>query len=169
MKRYALVVFLLLAVSLLTSQATKKAAAPAGHKMVMASELKWGPSPVPGFESAVVSGDPSKPGPYIMRLRAAGKHASVAPHWHPTDENITVISGSFKIGEGDTVDEKSMQELKVGDFAMMPAKVHHYGSMDSGSVVQLHGNGPFQLMWVNPPAGESKSSAKAEHKDHKTK
>jgi quercetin dioxygenase-like cupin family protein len=149
MKRVSVIFLLLFVATALLFAQTKKAAAPSGHTMVKGSEVKWAPGPAPGFEIAVLSGDPSKAGPYVMRLRAT-KNANIAPHWHPMAENITIISGKFKIGEGDTVDEKSMHEMKSGDFATMPAKVRHYAWQEKGGVLQLHGNGPFKVNWVKP-------------------
>ena len=133
-----------------SSAPAKAAPAAAHHTMVNPKDLKWKPI-VPGFETATVSGDPDKAGPYVIRLRAVTE-AKVPPHWHPGDEHITVLEGWFRVAEGDTMDEKAMHEMKAGDYAMMPAKVHHYGWQSKGGVVQVHGMGPFAINWVNPPA-----------------
>jgi hypothetical protein len=159
MKRVSVIVVALLIATIAYTQTTKSAPRTAHHTMTRASGLKWSPA-APGFELAVVSGDLDKPGPYILRIRATQDHATVAPHWHPTDENITVLSGWFKVGEGDTVDAKAAHELKEGDFAMMPARMHHWGIQNKGGILQIHGNGPFKIMWVKPPAGDKKSEAK---------
>jgi hypothetical protein len=105
MKRISVVFLLLFVTTALLFAQTKKAGAPSGHTMVKGSDVKWAPGPAPDFEVAVISGDPSKAGPYVMRLRAT-RDANIAPHWHPMDENITIISAKFQVGEGDTVDEK---------------------------------------------------------------
>jgi hypothetical protein len=52
-----------------------------------------------------------------------------------------------------------MHEMKTGDFAKMPARVRHYAWQEKGGVLQLHGNGPFKLNWVKPPAGDKKPAA----------
>ena len=66
------------------------------HEVVRPEDVKWGPaSPklLPGAQFAVLLGDPSKPGaPYVFRTRLPDGY-SVAPHWHPMDENVTVIRG----------------------------------------------------------------------------
>ena len=80
----------------------------------------------------------------------------VPPHNHPTDEYATVISGNFHIGMGDKVDERKAIELRAGGYAEAPAKMNHYGWTSSPSVVQLHGQGPFGITYVNPADDPSK-------------
>ena len=74
------------------------------HVLVLPDKVQWGPAPpvVPkGAEVAVLYGDPAKEGQFAMRLKLpAGYH--VPPHTHPVDENVTVLSGTFKLGMGDT-------------------------------------------------------------------
>jgi len=115
-------------------------------------ELEWGPAPptLPkGAEITVLSGDPSKDGPFVLRLKMPSGY-KVPPHNHPTDEYATVISGNFHIGMGDKVDERKAIELRAGGYAEAPAKMNHYGWTSSPSVVQLHGKGPFGITYVNP-------------------
>jgi quercetin dioxygenase-like cupin family protein len=160
MRAMRIVVLPLMLLALAAWAQSAKPAAPAKammgaahHTMVIPKELKWKPL-APGFEVATVSGDPDKTGPFTIRIRAANE-AKVPPHWHPTDEHITILEGWFRVGEGDTFDEKTMHEMKAGDYAMMPAKVHHYGTQSKGGVLQVHGMGPFVVNWVNPPAGKA--------------
>jgi quercetin dioxygenase-like cupin family protein len=122
------------------------------------SELEWGPAPATlpkGAEITVLSGDPSKDGPFVLRLKMPSGY-KVPPHHHPTDEYATVISGNFHIGMGDKVDEKKAIELRAGGYAEAPAKMNHYGWTSSPSVVQLHGQGPFGITYVNPADDPSK-------------
>ena len=163
MKKGATIVIALLLCSAVFAQEKKSAAKSAGaakpaaahHSMTKQADLKWS-ALAPGFEMAVVSGDPAKPGPYVLRIRATSENALVPPHWHPTDENITVLSGWFKLGEGDNAEEKSAHELQTGDFMLLPAKVHHFGYQNKGGVIQVHGAGPFVVNWVKPPAAAMK-------------
>ncbi|MBI2682856.1 MAG: cupin domain-containing protein [Acidobacteriales bacterium] len=164
MKRLSLVIIAIaLGCALLWAQAPKSstpakaASAAAHHTMVNPKDLKWKPI-IPGIEVATVSGDPDKTGPYVLRLRAVAE-TKIPPHWHPADEHITVLEGWLRVGEGDTLDEKGLHEMKAGDYAMMPAKVHHYAIQGKGGVLQVHGMGPFVVNWVNPPAA-AKSSKK---------
>ena len=114
-------------------------------------DVKWGDAPpnLPaGAKLAVLQGDPGKAGPYTVRLQAPDGY-KVMPHWHPTAENLTVISGEFHVGMGDAFDDAKGETLPAGSFASMPAHMHHYGWMKGETIVQIHGQGPFQLVYVN--------------------
>src|SRR6266705_6837942 len=133
--------------------AAATAPAPASTQvLVTPMELKWGdPPPVlqKGALLAVVSGDPGSAGPYTIRLKLPAGY-KIAPHWHPTDENVTVISGTFSLGMGETFDQKSMKTLPMGGYALLPAEMHHYAWTKGGATVQVNGMGPFVLNYVNP-------------------
>jgi quercetin dioxygenase-like cupin family protein len=125
------------------------------------ADLKWG-SPPPVFEKGasftVVAGDPTKEGLYVVRLKMPAGYR-INPHWHPTDEHVTVISGTFAIGMGDKFDKGSMKELPAGGYALLPAQMHHYAMAKTASIVQVHGMGPFALTYVNPDDDPSKRAA----------
>src|SRR3954465_13645543 len=74
------------------------------HVAATPDSLKWAPAPPAfpkgGLQVAVVTGDPGKEGPYVVRLKAPAGY-KVPPHMHPSDENVTVISGTFNIAMGD--------------------------------------------------------------------
>jgi hypothetical protein len=74
----------------------------------------------------------------------------VPPHWHPHRENVTVISGNFKVGMGDTFDETKMMTFGAGSFAYLDPAMHHYGMASGEVVVQVHGMSPLQFNYVNP-------------------
>lgn len=122
------------------------------HIMVTPAELKWG-EPPPVFEKGasftVVSGDPSKAGIFVVRLKMPAGY-KVAAHWHPTDEHVTVISGTFAIGHGDTFDKATMKELPAGSYVFFPAETRHFVSATTATTVQIEGPGPFALTYVNP-------------------
>jgi ketosteroid isomerase-like protein len=98
---------------------------PAGtHAMVAANALKWGDAPPgmpPGMRAAVVSGDPSQAQPYVLRAQLPTNYR-IPPHWHPTMENITVLSGSVALGMGEKFDESAMQDVAAGGFASVPLR-----------------------------------------------
>src|SRR5689334_18249688 len=98
-------------------------AAPMEHKAMTPTEIKWG-EPPPVFNKsakfAVLAGDPNKHEFYAVRMKMPSGY-KIMPHWHPTDEHVTVISGSFAIGMGDTMDMKT-KPLPAGSFFAMPAK-----------------------------------------------
>lgn len=137
-------------------------AAPAAkHVMVAASELKWGdPPPVfeKGAQFTVVSGDPGASGIYVVRLKMPAGY-KINPHWHPTDEHVTVLSGTFALGMGDKFDAASMKELPAGGYGLLPAQMHHYAMAKTECTVQVHGMGPFALTYVNPADDPSKRAA----------
>jgi hypothetical protein len=134
--------------------APKPAAQPAAHAapMVNGSDLKWGPAP-PAFNAgaqlAVVDGDPGKPGPFVIRVKLPSGF-KVMPHWHPTDESVTVISGTLAAGMGEKWDDATMKTFTAGGFARMPKKTPHYVQAKEETIVQVHGVGPFTLTYVNP-------------------
>lgn len=123
------------------------------------NDAKWGPAPpmLPkGAQMAVLAGDPTKSGLFVVRIKLPA-NAKVPAHHHPTVENITVISGSFHLGMGDKLDEKNGAALEPGGFASMPANMNHYAWATADSVVQIHGQGPFKIEYVNPADDPSKS------------
>jgi quercetin dioxygenase-like cupin family protein len=130
---------------------------------VNASQLKWGPAPdfIPkGAQVAVLSGDPSKEGLYVVRLKLPAGY-KIPAHNHPTAEMVTVISGSFHLGMGDKLDMKKGMVLTAGGYAEAPAKMNHYAWASSPTIVQVHGQGPFAVTYVNPaddPRGKSQAS-----------
>lgn len=122
------------------------------HIVKIPADLQWvdaPPSLPAGAKLAVLEGDPSKPGPFTMRIMVPAGYR-VQPHHHPADEHVTVISGTFSLGMGDTFDEKALTELPVGGFAMMRTGTRHFAWSKDGAVVQLHGIGPWGLTYVNP-------------------
>lgn len=152
----------LLGVALAQSQTTPPPQpAKAEHKALAPGDIQWGtPPPVfnKGADFAVLYGDPTKPGVYVVRLKLPAGY-KVMPHWHPTDENVTVISGAFGVGMGDRFDAR-VKVLPAGSFFSMPAHMHHFAISKTESVVEVAGMGPFQLTYVNPEDDPSKRRAK---------
>ena len=130
---------------------------------VNASQLEWAPAPnfVPeGAQFVVLSGDPSKEGPYVVRLKLPAGY-KIPAHNHPTTEMVTVISGDFHLGMGDKLDEAKSMPLTAGGYAEAPAKMNHYAWASSPTVVQVHGQGPFAITYVDPaddPRNRSQAS-----------
>jgi quercetin dioxygenase-like cupin family protein len=141
------------AASLAAAQEKKaEMAAVPGHVLVSAAGIVWGEAPpaLPkGATVAVLSGDPGQSGPFTVRVKFPAGYR-VAPHWHPTDENLTVLSGSLSLGMGETYDEAAAKALGPGDFSVMPAEMRHFAFSKGGVTFQIHGNGPFTLTYVNP-------------------
>lgn len=137
-------------------------AAPFATLAAQAPALKWGPAPAvfpAGAKMAVLQGDPGKPELFTVRLDMPDGY-KIAPHFHPTDEHVTVISGSFMIGMGDAVDPKQMMTLPAGGFATAGANMHHYARAKGHTVVQVHAMGPFSLTYVNVADDPSRKKPK---------
>src|SRR6516164_4775169 len=123
-----------------------------------ASDIRWGPAPnvLPaGVQMAVVSGDPSKDALYVVRLKMPANY-EIPAHNHPTSEYLTVLSGDFHVGMGDKLDRKKGLALQAGGFVEASAKMNHYAWTSSETVVQIHGQGPFAITYVNPADDPSK-------------
>src|SRR4029453_12815203 len=121
------------------------ALAQSSHVLVPAAKVQWGPAPPflpPGAEITVLEGNPHEKGPVTLRLRFPANY-NIAPHWHSMAEAVTVMSGAFHIGMGDTLDRESTQRLEPGGFVLLPAKMHHYAWTSVPTVVQINLEGPF--------------------------
>ncbi len=116
-------------------------------------QIKFGPAPPvlpPGAELAVLEGDPmAASGDFTIRLKMPAGYR-IAPHWHPRREKVTIVSGRFKLGMGDSFDVSKMTELPAGSFAFMDPSMHHYAMAMGETIVQVHGAAPFQINYVNP-------------------
>jgi quercetin dioxygenase-like cupin family protein len=123
------------------------------HKIVSPQEVKWGPAPdvLPaGAQAVVLLGDPSKEGLFVLRLKFP-KGYRVAPHTHSVWEVVTVISGTFRLGMGETADQLKARPLPAGSFvALPPDHVHHVFIDEDDTVIQISTNGPWDLNYVNP-------------------
>ena len=123
--------------------------ATAGHAIVHPADLKWTPI-MKGCEMAAVSGDPSAEGaPFTVRLRCAA--GTIIPaHWHPTDENVTVLEGTFQVGMGDKYDAAKLETMSLGNFVSVPKEMRHFALSKTATIVQVSAIGPFKVNWVNP-------------------
>jgi quercetin dioxygenase-like cupin family protein len=162
--RKSLLIVLLLAGVLLaqtttTKKKTKATAKPAAAPTVLTPDkITWGdPPPVlaPGAKMAVLSGNPKGPGEFVVRLRMPDGY-KIMPHWHPTQEDVTVISGEFRVAMGDTWDDSKLGALTPGSFAAVPARHRHYAQAHGDTEVQVNGMGPFKLYYVNPADNPAK-------------
>jgi len=114
--------------------------------------IRWGPPPpgVPkGAQAAVLAGNPERPGTFVLRLRMPAGYI-VPPHRHPRDEFVTVISGQLTLGMGPRLRRPRSPNLVAGGFIVTPANMNHYVYARTGAVVQVSGQGPFEIIYVNP-------------------
>lgn len=122
------------------------------HVIVTPDEIKWGDAPAalpPGAKAALLDGDPKKEGVFILRLKLPAGYR-IAPHWHPVQERVTVISGELKVGLGEKFDESAMRALPAGGFFSFPPKTAHFVQATQDTVIQLSTTGPWALNYVNP-------------------
>jgi len=120
--------------------------------MIAADELKWGPGPdalPPGAQLAVVEGDPGKAGMFTVRAKMPDGY-KVPPHSHPTDELVTILSGTLKVGNGAKWDDASMKTLGPGGYANMKKRMNHYVQAQGETILQITAMGPFIVNYVNP-------------------
>lgn len=123
--------------------------APAQHAMVPASTITWTDAPpmLPaGAKGAVIVGDPTKEGPFVVRLQVPAGY-QIPMHWHPTTENVSVLSGTISIGTDDAT--KPPTDLPAGSFMTMPAQMRHVFNAKTAATIQIHGTGPFTITYVN--------------------
>lgn len=114
--------------------------------------LKWGPAPAvfsAGAKMAVLHGDPGKAELFTVRLDFPNGY-TIPAHFHPTDEHLTVINGTFLVGMGDKFDATKTTTLRAGGFVMAGAKMNHYARAKGHTVVQITSMGPFAMSYVNP-------------------
>jgi len=139
----------LLAATPAMSQATKQAPKQAPHEKEATLTWMKGPAFLPaGAMIAVVSGDPTKSGPFVVELSFPNGYR-IPPHSHPTAEKVTVKSGEFMYGMGDEMKMSDMKAMKPGNSGEIPAGMHHYAEAHGKTVVQVSSTGPFVTNYVH--------------------
>jgi quercetin dioxygenase-like cupin family protein len=127
-----------------------------------APALKWGPAPAvfpAGATMAVVSGDPTRTGPFVIQLSMPSGYR-IPPHTHPTDETVTVVKGTFLVGMGDTFNEARTKPMGVGATGSIKAGMAHFATAQGATVVSVASTGPFAMTYVNPSDDPTKALAK---------
>ena len=128
------------------------------HGIFTPSDIKWMDAPPilpPGAKIAILEGDPAKPGLFTMRLKLPDGY-KIPPHWHPAVEHVTVVSGTFNVGLGDTFDETKGNTMPAGTFAYLAPKMHHFAWTKGETEIQVHALAPWKLVYVNPADDPSK-------------
>lgn len=139
----AIAVFLIIAAGTACGQSPTDATQP---------EPVFGPAPAifpAGAQMAVMQGNPSETGLFTIRLKMPSGYR-IPPHTHPTDEHVTVISGTFRVGMGSVFDASKTMALKSGGFVTAPADGAHFAVTEGTTIVQVHALGPFAMTYVNP-------------------
>ena len=84
-----------------------------------------------------------------MRIKMANG-AKVPPHWHPVDEHLTVVSGTFHMGVGETFNASAATTMTAGSYSLLAKDIRHFAWATGETVVQIHGVGPFKTYFVAP-------------------
>jgi quercetin dioxygenase-like cupin family protein len=122
------------------------------HTAVSAESIQWGaapPSLPPGAQAAALLGAPGKEGPFVLRLKFPAGFV-VPPHRHSKDELVTVLSGRFSITSGEKIDRAAVKPVTAGSFFHLPAGMAHYAIAETETIVQINGNGPFDVVYIDP-------------------
>jgi quercetin dioxygenase-like cupin family protein len=141
--------------------------AAANHKMWTAKDMEWKDLPsIKGAKIALLEGPMNEEKPFTARIKmpAGGK---IPPHTHPGIEHVTVISGSFAMGLGEKWDDKALHTMGAGDVMIMQPNTPHFATAKGESVVQIHGMGPWKVVYVNPADDPAKQAAPAPKADAK--
>ena len=114
---------------------------------IPAPALNGTPSvPIGGtLKVAILEGDPMTAGKsFTARISCTGR-IKVAPHTHPTTENVTIVKGTFRMGMGAKWDDATLKTLPTGAFFSMPSGMTHFAQCQGDTVVQIHGIAPLRF------------------------
>jgi len=120
-------------------------------KTILPEDIEW--KPFAAFPAsarlAVVVGEPSAPGPYVIRVKVP-RGVKLMPHRHPEDRVYTVISGVFYIGLGEQFDANQLHAFPPGSVIVLPGNTFHFHWARSGEYVsQVTAIGPLGLEYLN--------------------
>jgi quercetin dioxygenase-like cupin family protein len=121
------------------------------HVVIQGDTLEWASGPPalpPGAQISVLLGNPGNEGLYVIRLKFPAGY-KIPAHTHPNDEHVTVISGTFHFGIGAKVDQSKGAALTAGGFAHAAKGMQHYAWTSQETVIQVHGQGPQGITYVN--------------------
>lgn len=119
---------------------------------ILSENVTWKPFPAfpPEARLAVLVGDPSKAGPYVVRVKLPAD-IKLMPHTHPEDRIYTVMAGVFYIGLGSTFDADKLKAYAPGSVVILPANTPHFHWAKSGEyMTQVAGVGPLGIQYVKP-------------------
>jgi len=122
-----------------------------GFINLQAAEVPFQTVPdVEGLRYAVLSGDPESAGVYVVRLKISAG-LTFSPHYHDQDRHVTVISGVWAFGTGDSGKCEDTVPLTAGAYVLHPkGSVHFDGACGDEPVeVQIMGLGPVTTTWLD--------------------
>jgi hypothetical protein len=124
----------------------------AAFRSVLPEDIDWKPFPAfpPAVRLAVVIGEPSKAGPYVIRVKVPAD-VKLMPHKHPEDRIYTVMSGVFYIGLGEQFHDDKLQAYPPGSVIVLPGDTPDFHWAKSGEyVTQVTAVGPLGIDYFNP-------------------
>jgi len=134
------------------SAAPKSAQAATPSESRAEQDFNWGPAPdfLPkGAQIAVLQGNPGGNEEFTVRLKFPAGY-KIAPHTHPTIENVTVLQGTFLAGMGEEFAKSALHPFGRDGFVSIPANHAHYAMARGETIIQLHAVGPFLVTYINP-------------------
>ena len=151
-----------------TKQAAKEtpARASSSSMIVEPGSEKWGDVPAgalvgtPSVEMggtvriAVLQGDPMTAGHTFTIRISCTDGTKIAPHWHPTTENVTVIKGAAAVGMGSKWDDAALKDVPTGGFFWAGPRMRHFAACKGDTILQVHGVAPFVINFVSPDDSE---------------
>jgi hypothetical protein len=148
--------------ALLIADAQQSEAPAPGFVIIRPEEIRWQSSPAtPGLQTAAISGDPSKPGLYVLRVKFS-PGVMTRPHVHNEDRYVAVLQGTWWVGTGNEFAPDKTTPLKPGSFMKHPAGAQHFdGAKDEEVILQIVGMGVTGTTLVKPEAGMIGSSLPA--------
>ena len=120
-------------------------------RSILSEDIEWKPFPAfpPEVRLAVIVGEPSGPGPYVIRVKVP-HGVKMMPHKHPEDRVYTVISGVFYIGLGEQFDADKLEAYPPSAVVVLPGNTPHFHWAKSGDyITQVTAIGPLGLEYVN--------------------
>src|SRR3954465_2013036 len=152
--RYGAVTVMVVAVALVMTRAQGRLSGPGTVKL---EDIPWpsasaggtGTSGVSGIETVVLKGDPTKPGLYVLALRAPA-NMTIQAHSHKDDRVATVLKGTWYFGYGEKFDEKALKALPAGSSYTEPPNTPHFARTRDQVVIEIVGYGPTATTYVNP-------------------
>jgi len=121
-------------------------------------DIKWNDAPSigAGAKAAVIDGDPTLSGSFVMRLKVPPK-TTIKVHTHPADENVTVLSGTLYFAAGDKFDTKAAKAFGAGSyFSIGKGNPMFAFTTDKEAILQVHGNGPWGVSYLDPADSPAK-------------
>ena len=120
---------------------------PAAVTYKLPDQIEW--NGTGGNRSAVLVGDPEKPGLYIVINKWLAGNNFSRPHFHPNDRFITVLKGTWWVGTGNKFDPANTVPMPAGTFVTHFGKqVHWDGAKDEDAIILIVGDGPATITRV---------------------